>query len=175
LDRKRTAGRSIRAILLLCVMAAAAGGAAVLQGSERKQAVSESSGSFDLTARTVEDLQGISWTEDGTTRTYTLKDGSWEAADAAAREVDQREMRGLAESLVNLQATRKIENVSDTEDYGLKDPAVTVTAQWRSGSTVFCMGDATPFGDGYYLTVSGQDDTVYTIAAPLEMSAGSAR
>ena len=74
-------------------------------------------------------------------------------------------------SIVNLQATRKIENVTDPADYGLGNPAVTVTAVWQNGgSTAYSMGDETPFQDGYYLEVSGQSGTIYTIASSLKTS-----
>ena len=47
------------------------------------------------------------------------------------------------------------------------EPAVTVTAVWVDGSTVYSMGEPTPFGDGYYLSLSGRGETIYTIASPL--------
>ena len=54
------------------------------------------------------------------------------------------------------------------EDYGLLEPAFTLTAGWSDFTeTVYSMGDETPFGDGYYLSLSGEDGTVYTVADAL--------
>ena len=74
----------------------------------------------------------------------------------------------LGESLIALQAGRKLENVTDASLYGLDSPTFTVTASWADGtSTTYAMGDATPFADGYYLSMSGQESTVYTTATAL--------
>ena len=67
-----------------------------------------------------------------------------------------------------MKADRKLENVEKPEDYGLLEPAFTLTAGWSDGTeTVYSMGDETPFGDGYYLSLSGEDGTVYTVADAL--------
>ena len=64
-------------------------------------------------------------------------------------------------------ALRLAANVDSLEEYGLTNPAVVVTAEWKNGSTVYSMGEPTPFGDGYYLSLSGRGETIYTIASPL--------
>ena len=157
-----------KVLLILSALAVAAGGYLCVSSPGAKEAVSEQSGSFDLTNRTVDDLTGISWTADGETRSFTLKDGVWESEGSPSWKVNQEVLQGMAEELVNLQATRKIENVTDVTDRGLEKPEITVTAEWKNGSTVYCMGESTPFEDGYYLTVSGQADTLYTIASSLK-------
>ena len=156
-------------ILLLCVAAVAAG---VYFGTGRKDSgntLLESSGSFDLTTHTAEEVAGISWTAEGETCSFVRKDGTWETADGSAEPADQETLQAMADHLVSLKATRKIENVSSLEDYGLTEPAVTVTAEWEGGgSTAFRMGESTPFEDGYYLCLSTQERTIYTIPTPLE-------
>ena len=155
-------------ILLLCALVLATGGYFCIRRPEGKAPVQESAGVFELTDRTLDDLTGISWTADGKTRTFRRQDGQWKAAEDSAAESGDPEAAGaLAEQLVNLQATRRIENVDNLEEYGLTDPAVVVTAEWKSGSTVYSMGESTPFGDGYYLSLSGGGQTIYTIASPL--------
>ena len=154
-------------ILLLCALVLVTGGYFCIRRPEEKARVQESTGVFDLTDRTLDDLTGISWTEEGKTRTFTLQDGQWKAAEDSAESADTEAAGALAEQLVNLQATRRIENVDNLEEYGLTDPAVVVTAEWKNGSTVYSMGESTPFGDGYYLCLSGGGQTIYTIASPL--------
>ena len=157
----------LKLIPALCALAVITAGYFSFLRPDGKNTVSESAGDFDLTDQTLEDLTGISWTTDGETRAYTLKEGRWEAAEVSAEPADQEAVEALAERLVNLQATRKIENVDNPENYGLPEPSVTVTAEWKDGRTVYSMGESTPFGDGYYLALSTGDRTVYTIASPL--------
>ena len=43
-----------------------------------------------------------------------------------------------------------------------------MTAVWKNGTSMtYSMGDATPFDDGYYLSLSDQSETVYTISSSL--------
>ena len=153
-------------LLLVCVPALAVAGYFCLRQPDRRNAVLESAGFFSLTARTLDELTEISWTVNGETKTCKRKDGLWGTADSG-NQGSPEAAEALAEQLVNLQATRKIENVSSLDGYGLAEPAVTVTAVWEDGSTVYSMGETTPFRDGYYLSLSTREDTVYTIASPL--------
>ncbi|MBR5959458.1 MAG: DUF4340 domain-containing protein [Clostridia bacterium] len=159
--------RGLILTLMLCLAAVLAGGWFLIQGSHAKEKLQESSGDFHLTAGTLEELKGVSWTTDDRTWRFTRNDGVWETEDCSGQ-VDQAVVQGLAERLVSLQANRKIENIDNLEGYGLDDPAITVTAEWKGGgSTAYSMGEETPFRDGYYLLMSTQSDTVYTIVAPL--------
>ncbi len=139
-----------------------------VQQLNQKQSVSELSGTFDLTAKKTEDLTGLGWTRDGTSMAFMLKNGEWITTDQTAWPVDQEILKDLGETIVSLQATRKLENISNFSDYGLEAPPVTVTAGWKDGtSTTYNMGDATPFEDGYYLSVSGKGDVIYIISSSL--------
>ena len=156
--------------LMICLAAVLAGGWFLFQGTHEKKTQQESSGNFRLADGTLEELKGVSWTADDRTWKFTQKDGVWEN-EGNTGQVDQAAVQGLAERLVSLQANRKIENVDSLEDYGLDDPEITVTAEWQGGgSTAYSMGEETPFKDGYYLLMSTQEDTVYTITMPLSMN-----
>ena len=156
--------------LMLCLAAVLAGGWFLIQGTREKETMQESSGDFRLVTGTLEELKGVSWTTDDQTWKFTQKDGVWETDDSTGQ-VDQAAVQGLAERLVSLQANRKIENIDSLEEYGLDDPEITVTAEWKGGgSTAYSMGEETPFKDGYYLLMSTQSDTVYTITMPLSMN-----
>ena len=99
---------------------------------------------------------------------FVKTDGQWHVEGNEAFPVKQDSVEGLAEALTALKADRKLENVEKPEDYGLLEPAFTLTAGWSDGTeTVYSMGDETPFGDGYYLSLSGEDGTVYTVADAL--------
>lgn len=137
--------------------------------SSQPEAVTEESGSYPLTSHTAEELTSLQWTsgdgEEQETLHFVKTDGQWRVEGDEAFPVKQDSVEGLAETLT---ADRKLENVEKPEDYGLLEPAFTLTAGWSDGTeTVYSMGDETPFGDGYYLSLSGEDGTVYTVADAL--------
>ena len=156
--------RSIKLLVLVVVLALCVGGYLGVQQLNQTQQVSEETGTFDLTARVAEDLTGLSWTANDTTFDLTHDGGAWQRTDDPAFPMDQDKTQAVADDLLALTATRKIENVTSPADYGLAEPAFTVTARWQDGTeTTYAMGDDTPFGDGYYLLLSGQDTVIYTI------------
>ena len=160
--------RSIKLLALVVVLALCVGGYYGVQHFNQTQQVSEESGTFDLTAKLADDLTGLSWMA-GDTAFDLVYDGSvWQLADDPAFPLDQDKTQTMADDLLALTATRKIEDVTSPADYGLAEPAFTVTARWKDGTeTTYAMGDETPFGDGYYLQLSGQDAVIYTIADDL--------
>ena len=155
-------------ILLLVLLAVMVGGYFGVQQFNKTESVSETAGNFDLTAKTIADLAGLNWTKDETTFSFTYSNDTWSTADQPAWPVLQSGVQTMADTLVGLQATRKLEDVKNLADYGLETPAFSDMAVWKDGSrTTYSMGDATPFADGYYLSLSGQEGTIYTIASSL--------
>lgn len=160
--------RGKKMILLLAVLALLVGGYIGVQQLNQTQSVTETAGTFDLTAKKAEDIMGINWTKGEDTFSFKYENATWQTADSSAWPVQQDVVQALADQLVALQATRKLEDVSNLADYGLESPEITVTAVWKDGtSTAYSMGDATPFADGYYLSLSGQSGIIYTISSSL--------
>lgn len=165
--------RGKRALILAGVLAVLVLVYAGVQKSvSQPETVTEESGTYALTAHTAEELTGLQWTngdgEEQETLHFVKTDGRWRVEGDEAFPVKQDSVEGLAETLTALKADRKLENVEKPEDYGLLEPAFTLTAGWSDGTeTVYSMGDETPFGDGYYLSLSGEDGTVYTVADAL--------
>lgn len=160
--------RSKKMILMLCALAVLIGGYFGVQQLNQTESVSETAGTFDLTAKTMDDLTGLSWTKDDVVYAFTYANDTWSTTDQPAWPVLQSAVQTMADSLLGLQGTRKLEDVKNPADYGLGTPAFSVTASWKDGSsTTYSMGDATPFADGYYLSLSGQEGTIYTIASSL--------
>lgn len=165
--------RGKRALILAGVLAVLVLVYAGVQKSvSQPETVAEESGTYALTAHTAEELTGLQWTsgdgEEQETLHFVKTDGQWRVEGNEAFPVKQDSVEGLAETLTALKADRKLENVEKPEDYGLLEPAFTLTAGWSDGTeTVYSMGDETPFGDGYYLSLSGEDGTVYTVADAL--------
>ena len=158
-------------VLLLCALAVLLGGYFAVQQINKPAAVSEKAGAFALTAHTMQDYDTISWENEGVRYAFQYVSDTWNTLDEPVWPVRQDVIREMAEKIIGLEATRKLENVKSLGDYGLKTPAFSVAVSWKDGtSAVYAMGDATPFADGYYLNLSGQDGTVYTIASSLAAS-----
>lgn len=167
--------RGKRALILAGVLAMLVLAYAGVQKSvSQPETVAEESGTYALTAHTAEELTGLQWTNGDGEEQETLhfiktgEEEQWQADGDETFPVEQDSVEKLAETLTALKADRKLENVEKPEDYGLLEPAFTLTAGWSDGTeTVYSMGDETPFGDGYYLSLSGEDGTVYTVADAL--------
>lgn len=167
--------RGKRALILAGVLAVLVLVYAGVQKSvSQPEAVTEESGSYPLTSHTAEELTSLQWTNGDGEEQETLhfvktgEEEQWQADGDETFPVEQDSVEKLAETLTALKADRKLENVEKPEDYGLLEPAFTLTAGWSDGTeTVYSMGDETPFGDGYYLSLSGEDGTVYTVADAL--------
>lgn len=156
--------RSVKMLMLLLVLAIFAGGYYSVQHINTTQQVSEESGTFDLNAKTADNVAALSWTLDETTFDFVNNNGTWQKRGDTAFPVDQSKLQAIAEDLLAVQATRKLEDVTNLADYGLAEPAFSVKVTWDNGeSTTYAMGDATPFADGYYLCLSDQENVAYTV------------
>lgn len=161
--------RSVKSLILVLVLAVFIGGYLGIQRlTQAPASVEEESGSFALTERSADELTGLTWPSGEEACHFVKADGAWTNADKETFPVDQTAVQELADSLAALTASRKLDGVKNLADYGLTEPAFTVTAEWSDGaSTVYAMGSETPFGDGYYLTL-GEDGVAYTIEDSLE-------
>ena len=156
--------RGKKMLLLLLALALCVGGyyGAQLLGSDAST-VTEEAGSFALDSHSASDLTSLSWEADGETFAFTLADGTWTVAADPAFPLNQADVQQMAEELLAVTGTRQLDGVADLSIYGLTEPDFTVTAVWMDGaSTTYAVGDETPFGDGYYLSL-GQTGIVYTI------------
>ena len=168
--------RGKRALILAGVLAVLVLVYAGVQKSvSQPETVAEESGTYALTAHTAEELTGLQWTNGDGKEQETLhfvktgEEEQWQADGDETFPVEQDSVEKLAEALTALEADRKLENVENPGDYGLAEPAFSLTAAWSDGTeTVYAMGDETPFGDGHYLSLSSEEGTVYTVEDSLK-------
>ena len=156
--------RTKKMLLLLIVLVLCVGGYCGVQllGSD-PASVTEESGTFVLNSHTADDLTGLSWVDGDESFAFTLSDGMWSVTADPAFPLNQEDVQSMADDLLALVGTRQLDGVTDLSAYGLAEPAFSVTASWSDGtSTTYAMGDETPFGDGYYVSL-GHENTVYTI------------
>lgn len=156
--------RSKKMLMLLIALVLCVGGyyGVQLLGSNTAS-VTEETGTFALESHTADDLTALSWTQDGESLAFTLTDGAWSVTADPAFPLNQEDVQSMADDLLTLVGTRQLDGVTDLAAYGLSEPAFSVTASWSDGTTTtYAMGDETPFGDGYYLSL-GHENIVYTI------------
>lgn len=156
--------RSKKSLLLLLLLLVCLGGYYGVQLMEEPASVTEESGSYPLTANTIESLCGMSWTQDETLMSFTLLDGVWTYTQDTAFPVNQEDLTAMAEDVLAVTATRKIENVEDVAGYGIDDSSFALTLTFADGTqAVYRMGAETPFGDEYYVHSSQDAALIYTI------------
>ena len=164
--------RGKKMILLLCILAVLFAVYFLVQHLNNKtETVTETAGTFEMTEKTADELAGISWERAGVAYSFAKEDGVWVTANEPVWPVYQEALQNLADTLTGLKATRKLDDVKNLSDYGLAEPVFSVTASWADGTkSIYSMGDATPFADGYYLMLSGDQGTIYTIESSLSES-----
>ena len=158
--------RGKKMILLLGLLCVLLGGYAMLGQMNETTTVSETKGDYPLWAdgKTVSSL---TWTKNSETFAFSMGESVWMKDDDSAFPVNQTAVQNLADKIEKLTAVSELTDVTKLEDYGLADPAFAVTVKDESGGeTVYSMGDQTPFEDGYYLSVSGNDH-IYVIETSL--------
>ncbi|MBQ3485087.1 MAG: DUF4340 domain-containing protein, partial [Clostridia bacterium] len=154
--------RTKKMLLLLIVLVLCVSGYCGMQllGSDTAS-VTEEAGTFVLNSHTADDLTGLNWTNGDESFAFTLTGGAWSVAADPAFPLNQEDVQSIADDLLALVGTRQLDGVTDLAAYGLAEPAFSVTASWSDGtSTTYAMGDETPFGDGYYVSL-GHENTVY--------------
>lgn len=152
------------ALLMLLVIAAAANVVIGKINQADEDVVSEEKGTFVLTEYEKDDVSGLAWTKGEDSVAFMLSDGQWQYTKDQDFPVDQAAAQALSDTAMEIRADRKIENIENMSDYGLSEPAFTLAISFADGTEIaYSLGDQTPFQDGYYLSVSGQDDCVYVV------------
>ena len=148
-----------------CVLALAiAANYAVPMIFDESESVEEDKGIFILNEMEADDVIGLKWVSEDTEMEFVLDSGVWKYKADAQYPANQDKLQALSKAAATLTAVRRLENVSSFSDYGLDEAAFTLTVTWSDGAvTDYALGDETPFGDGWYLTISDEKDIVYIV------------
>ena len=94
-----------------------------------------------------EDLTQISWIYDGETVVLNKEDDTWSVSDKSDFPLDTSIVDSMINASVSITASRVLEDSSNLEEYGLDDPALTITLK-SSDQEVVCFIGAqnTPYG-----------------------------
>ena len=119
-------------------------------------------GSILLSSFAAGDVTSIRYAYGGETLTLNYDSGSWTLADDPDYHLDASACNTMVTALASLNAKRQL-TAQPGEDYGLADPAVTVTVTAASETNTFAFGTENPVTGDLYVQKAG-DDAVYTVS-----------
>lgn len=119
-------------------------------------------GSILLSSFAAGDVTSIRYAYGGETLTLNYDSGSWTLADDPDYHLDASACNTMVTALASLNAKRQL-TAQPGEDYGLADPAVTVTVTAAGETNTFAFGTENPVTGDLYVQKAG-DDAVYTVS-----------
>lgn len=119
-------------------------------------------GDITLSSFAAGDVEQIQYTYRGETLTLNYDSGSWTLADDPDYHLDESACNTMVTALASLNAKRQL-TAQSGEDYGLSDPAVTVTVTADGQTSTFAFGTENPVTGDMYVQKEG-DDAVYTVS-----------
>lgn len=101
-----------------------------------------------------EELDKICYTDGATTMSFVKEDGTWYYEEDKEIPISQDSIGSIEDIVLNLTATRELENPDELEDYGLTEAQYTLwyTADGEDKENAIYVGSAT--GDNFYLTIN---------------------
>ena len=167
MSKNKGMSRGGRLLALLAVLAVLCGGYFVVTNMTQKEAVIETGGSFEVAGLTPDEITSMAWQNGDETIRLVRADGVWSLDGEANFPLKQDVADELASDIAALEATHTVTGGADAADYGLDEPAFTVTVENDSGDTlVYQMGAKNDVTGEYYLRFS-ENDAIYTIASSL--------
>lgn len=119
-------------------------------------------GSIVLSSFAAGDAEQIRYTYQNETITLNCDSGSWTLADDPGYHLDASACNTMVTALASLNAKRQL-MAQLGEDYGLTDPAVTVTVTAAGETNTFAFGSQNPVTGDLYVQKTG-DDAIYTVS-----------
>ena len=130
--------------------------------AEKAASSAAAEGSILLSSFAAGDAEQIRYTYQNETLTLNCDSGSWTLADDPDYHLDASACNTMVTALASLNAKRQL-TAQPGEDYGLADPAVTVTVTAAGETNTFAFGSQNPVTGDLYVQKSG-DDAIYTVS-----------
>ena len=159
----KTKLRTLAVLLLLVVLLGGLLWLVTRSNAKEKAASSAATeGSIVLSSFVAGDVTSIRYTYSGETLTLNYDPGSWTLADDPDYHLDASACNTMVTALAALNAKRQL-TAQPGEDYGLADPAVTVTVTAAGETSTFAFGTQNSVTGDLYVQKAG-DDAVYTVS-----------
>ena len=155
-----------RSLAVLLAMVLVLGGLLWLitrsNAAEEAASSAAAEGSIVLSSFAAGDAEQIRYTYQNETITLNCDSGSWTLADDPGYHLDASACNTMVTALASLNAKRQLA-AQPGEDYGLADPAVTVTVTAAGETNTFAFGSQNPVTGDLYVQKTG-DDAIYTVS-----------
>ena len=155
-----------RSLTVLLAMVLVLGGLLWLitrsNAAEEAASSAAAEGSILLSSFAAGDAEQIRYTYQNETITLYCDSGSWTLADDPDYHLDASACNTMVTALASLNAKRQL-TAQPGEDYGLADPAVTVTITAAGETNTFAFGSQNPVTGDLYVQKAG-DDAIYTVS-----------
>lgn len=154
-----------RTLVVLLVLILALGGALFWMNRSNTQAEEAASaaaeGNIPLSSFAAGDLEKIQYTYQGETLTLDYDSSRWTLEEDPDYHLDESACNTMVTALAALNAKRQL-TAQPGEDYGLNDPAVTVTVTAAGETNTFVFGAENTVTGDLYVQKAG-DDAVYAV------------
>lgn len=154
-----------RTLVVLLVLILALGGALFWMNRSNTQAEEAASaaaeGNIPLSSFAAGDLEKIQYTYQGETLTLNYDSGRWTLEEDPDYHLDESACNTMVTALAALNTKRQL-TAQPGEDYGLNDPAVTVTVTAAGETNTFAFGAENAVTGDLYVQKAG-DDAVYAV------------
>lgn len=151
--------RGARLAVLAAALAVLVGAwylAATFSRHQQEVAADAHGETIDISVGPAEQVTAVAWDYFGDAVNLTRSGGSWEEANDETCPIDQTAADALARTVASLQATDRIEDVTDFAQYGLADCAFTVAAGAGDTVNTYEIGNIAANG-GQYVRINGED------------------
>ena len=108
-----------------------------------------------VTALTVENEYG--------TFAFELDGGAWVLSEAPDVEIQSDVVESLAQSMIDVTGSNRIDGVTDLSQYGLDEPKIKVTVKDKNGDETYRIGNLNGLISAYYFCSEQHPEYVFTV------------
>lgn len=149
-------------ILLILLILAYIGVHFYSKKQEEKENAEAEAEKIQVTDLEVSDITQFSYVLEGTTLSFAKNGTEWSYDDDQSVDIDESALEVLINKAAQITATDEVTEYDDLADFGLDDPANTVTLKTDAGLTTIYIGSQNEITDEYYLK-TGDSDTIYVV------------
>ena len=149
-------------ILLILLILAYAGVHFYSKKQEEKESAKAEAEKIRATDMEVSDITQFSYVLDGTTLSFTKNGTEWTYDGDQSIDIDESALETLLKKSAAITATDEVTEYDNLADFGLDNPANTVTLKTDAGLTTIYIGSQNEITSEYYLK-TGDSDTIYVV------------